>query len=200
VIQKFASLQTLIDFGHTNIIKHCNRPFSSVEEMDQTMIGNWNKMVSPQDTVIHLGDFSFKSSDNVEKYVKKLNGHKILLLGNHDKYDSVKNAGFLKVVNGHLDFKFFDEKTNKKWVVFLFHYPCLSWRGSSHLEGPIHFHGHIHKSPYKTYDHVGFHPGSYDVGVDNNNFEPINILDAIEIVNKQKNENFEQDKKIGYLF
>ena len=49
-------------FGHYNIIKYCNRPFSSTDEMDNIMITNWNKSVKPNDTIYHLGDFSFKGS------------------------------------------------------------------------------------------------------------------------------------------
>ena len=48
-------------FGHANIIKYCNRPFSSLEEMNSTIIRNWNEMVKPEDTVFFLGDFCFKN-------------------------------------------------------------------------------------------------------------------------------------------
>jgi calcineurin-like phosphoesterase family protein len=47
-------------FYHTNIIKYCNRPFSSVEEMNQKLIENWNNTISEHDTIFHLGDFMFK--------------------------------------------------------------------------------------------------------------------------------------------
>lgn len=75
-------------FGHKNILKFKRndgnplRPFSSVEEMDETLIENWNKVVKTQDKIYHLGDVTM--SNNL-KFISKLNGHKRLVRGNHDK-------------------------------------------------------------------------------------------------------------------
>lgn len=75
-------------FGHSNILKFTNpdgspvRTFSSVEEMDELMIQNWNKTVSPCDKVYCLGDVSIN-----KKYISQLyrcNGDKVLIKGNHD--------------------------------------------------------------------------------------------------------------------
>lgn len=97
-------------FYHTNVIRYCNRPFTSnlanfigdasklgfedqekksaaiqkdVEEMNETMVRNWNAIVGPEDTVYHLGDFAF-AARAVEIFTPKLNGKKILIAGNHD--------------------------------------------------------------------------------------------------------------------
>ena len=45
-------------FWHTNIIQYCNRPFVSIEEMNEVLIQNWNDLVLPEDEVYYLGDFS----------------------------------------------------------------------------------------------------------------------------------------------
>lgn len=74
-------------FGHANIIRYCGRPFMSargdllVRHMDEVMIAHWNEVVSKDQLVIHLGDFSFMP----DQYVRKLNGRILLVQGNHDK-------------------------------------------------------------------------------------------------------------------
>jgi calcineurin-like phosphoesterase family protein len=70
-------------YWHKNVIKYCNRPFSSVEEMNEMMIKNWNDVVGPNDTVYCLGDFSLAMRP-VELYTRRLNGIKYLVPGNHD--------------------------------------------------------------------------------------------------------------------
>lgn len=71
-------------FNHEKIIEYCNRPFKSVEEMNEIIIKNWNETVSNNDVVIHLGDVGLGNYDKLEPIIKRLNGKKILILGNHD--------------------------------------------------------------------------------------------------------------------
>ncbi len=52
--------------GHKNMIKPCSRPFSSVEEMDETIMDNWNRKVKKSDTVVVLGDIVYKSDKSPE--------------------------------------------------------------------------------------------------------------------------------------
>jgi calcineurin-like phosphoesterase family protein len=72
-----------LHFGHRNIIKYCDRPYNSVEWMNEELVANWNNMVLPEDTVYVLGDFSL-SKDWATKYGPALNGTKHLIAGNHD--------------------------------------------------------------------------------------------------------------------
>lgn len=83
-------------FAHAAIINYCNRPFASVEEMDETMIKNWNETVSNKDVVIHLGDFGLGKKEYIASIVKRLNGKKILILGNHDNWSeqTYRDMGF----------------------------------------------------------------------------------------------------------
>lgn len=86
-------------FGHKAIIKYCNRPFKDAKTMDRTMIKRWNRVVQPKDTVYHLGDFGLTSKKRKIKIFNKLNGKKILILGNHDKTIAHNESiGFDKVV------------------------------------------------------------------------------------------------------
>ena len=73
-------------FGHAKILEFEKekRVFSSVEEMNETLVENWNSVVKEHDTVWHLGDVAFGRS-NID-ICSRLNGYKNLVLGNHDQY------------------------------------------------------------------------------------------------------------------
>lgn len=86
-------------FGHSNIIKYCNRPYKDTDEMDEALIDNHNSVVSNNDKIFILGDFAFKNKCLTEQIAPRLNGYKVLLLGNHDNH-SVKyylESGFDEV-------------------------------------------------------------------------------------------------------
>src|SRR3990167_104024 len=72
-------------FGHSNILKYCERPFSNIEKHDQILIDNWNSCVRTGDLVYHLGDFAMASKGRLKSIIERLNGEIILILGNHDK-------------------------------------------------------------------------------------------------------------------
>lgn len=91
-------------FFHNNIISYCNRPFSSVEEMNEGLIEKWNSVVGKNDIVWHLGDFCFGKKENVLEIVPKLNGRINLVMGNHDhhKINFYYDAGFHRVYDRHI--------------------------------------------------------------------------------------------------
>lgn len=150
-------------FGHKNIISYCNRPFSSGEEMDATMIFNFNSIVSEGDIVYHLGDFAFKDAP---PYLQQLKGIHHLILGNHDykRLPSIKRAGFSSIQ----DVLYLRENGLR---IFLSHYPHRAWRNSLH--GAFHLFGHCHGNMPNYYR-------SMDVGVDANKFFPLSLDDIIE--------------------
>ena len=58
-------------FNHANIIKFCERPFGSIEEMNEALIANWNRVVGKDDIVFHLGDFCFGGSEAWNSILEK---------------------------------------------------------------------------------------------------------------------------------
>ena len=88
-----------LHLGHKNIIRLSNRPFHSVEEMDQTIINNINKTIKPEDDLYILGDFAFKS--NGWEMAKRLNGNITLLKGNLDfkkGRNALRELGFVRII------------------------------------------------------------------------------------------------------
>lgn len=72
-------------FNHERIIKYVERPFDTIEEMNEYLIEEYNKVVTEYDKVYILGDFGFGRKEDVASIVKRLNGYKVLILGNHDR-------------------------------------------------------------------------------------------------------------------
>ena len=68
-----------LHFGHNNIIKHCKRPFQSVDDMDDALIDNWNAVVSNKDTVYICGDVGMCKPDKLLRILWRLNGAKHLV-------------------------------------------------------------------------------------------------------------------------
>ena len=130
-------------FGHANIIRLANRPYESIEHMDEDLIAKWNSRVGNGDLVYHLGDFAFR---DVKQYRERLNGQIILIRGNHDKRLTKQQEECLFV-------KVCDYKKVKDGVqtLILFHYPIWSWDGL--YKGYTHLHGHIHEKSIRT-EHV----------------------------------------------
>lgn len=130
-------------FYHISIIPYCQRPFLSVDDMNEKLIKNWNKVVTNEDTVYFLGDFGFSSAPKLKDITSRLNGYKIIIRGNHDRDRgeiSWKNIGFDEVLDGKIEFNFID-KNDKLRRVFLSHEPLYI------SEDDFNIHGHIHDAP-----------------------------------------------------
>lgn len=86
-------------FYHENIISYENRPFSSVHDMNSTLIKNWNLKVGKNDRIIVVGDFCFHANKYAQEILEQLNGYKVLIMGNHDTISpkTFLSAGFDEV-------------------------------------------------------------------------------------------------------
>lgn len=155
-------------FFHNNIINHCSRPFQNIEEMNVSLVNNWNSIVKPGDIVYHLGDFCFSNKTNIENMVKRLNGYKVLVMGNHDK-DRSKNPGWW--MERGFDEVYFDPIMFGDFI--LSHEPIID------LEyGLFNLHGHTHNTMHRAIK--GYTTDLYfNVGVDVHNYLPINLDEII---------------------
>lgn len=91
-----------LHFGHQNILEYAKRPFSSVEEMNEALVENWNSVVGPKDVVHILGDLCMGKMDDSLKMISRLNGHLYLYTGNHDRatciYYDHKEMGIISMM------------------------------------------------------------------------------------------------------
>lgn len=164
-------------FYHKNIIKYCNRPFNSVEEMNENLIKNWNEVILQDDTVYHLGDFALGNKELSLNIVSKLNGQKFLVLGNHDKWsiDDYENHGFKVLKNAPIKLV--------EYKLVLSHYPTPDIQIP---KGYINLHGHIHdKSLYNDFDK--FEPCNYsldkhiNLSCDVTDFKPVSLKQILDL-------------------
>jgi calcineurin-like phosphoesterase family protein len=153
-------------FDHARVIEYSGRPFADVNEMNETMIDNHNKVVKPSDRCYFLGDFSLGPEDRAIEFVKRLNGQKFLTFGNHDKRLR-KNKEFL----GHWIWaRDLESISVGEQKIMLCHYPMLTWAHSH--RGAWDLHGHSHGSLKED-------PGAFrvDVGVDCWDYTPVSFED-----------------------
>ena len=171
-------------FNHANIIKFCNRPFNDVEQMNETLINNWNCVVSKDDTVFHLGDFCLGGAAEWTRLLDRLNGKIYLILGNHD----LKNIrqGFIQRFE-HVSMQMFI--TVDKQKIYLSHYPFLCFEGG--YKEVWQLFGHVHTRKNNTgidAERLQYlYPTQYDVGVDNNDFKPVSFEEVKSIIDRQVN-------------
>jgi len=127
-----------LHFGHANIIRFDGRPFVSIEEMEETLVANWNGVVGANDTVYILGDFCWGKEPDWRRVLSCLNGSKVLVRGNHD----LKNmSASLKAM--FQDVKEYKEITDGGRHVIMFHYPILFYKGAYNPQCYM-LCGHVH--------------------------------------------------------
>jgi calcineurin-like phosphoesterase family protein len=165
-------------FDHKNIIKLCNRPFDTTEEMNLALIANWNKYVDCKDWVFILGDFCW-SGDHLrwKRILDQLNGVKVLIKGNHDDYKVLERiSGEFYTIRERLEFR------NDGQRYMFDHYPQYEWNGSYH--GVMSLFGHIHEK-----DNPIAKVSSYNVSVERNDYRPISLNEINMLVTKQARDN-----------
>ena len=151
-----------LHLGHKNILKLSNRPFGEIEHHDDTLIDNYNSIISNEDTCYILGDICWNQSyETYKNLFNRLNGKKVVVLGNHDNKQALircKKEGLILDVC--------ECKTIQigKTRVFLSHYPYREWNGFYNGVYSVygHTHGNIDDCKQSTY-----------IGVDCWEYEPV---------------------------
>ena len=118
-------------------IRYDGRPFSNIEDMNEAIIRNWNAVVRPEDTVYHLGDYSYGNGADIVSTAQRLNGRKILIRGNHDADVNLKYA-FEEICD-------YLEVRSDGNTLILCHYPLSSFKDMQ-KGGTVHLYGHVHNS------------------------------------------------------
>lgn len=160
-------------FTHSNILNFKNydgsmvRPeFSSVEEMNETMIERWNEVVKPEDKIYHLGDVGWNSQSALDSILSRLNGKKRLILGNHDDFNMkfyVKHFQKIKTswrgIDGRLIFS---------------HHPLYIGKDDDKIK--LNVHGHIHCGQIEDDRY-------YNISVEEIDYRPIHLDEILKILN-----------------
>jgi calcineurin-like phosphoesterase family protein len=165
-------------YGHFNIIGYCDRPFYSIEHMTEALIENYNSVIGPEDNVVWVGDCFFLKRCIAKDIMAKLNGHKVLVRGNHDAGPSsiYYDLGFDLVVDTWLMLEI------DQTPIRVCHFPYSSdtpefneqadkyaRQRPPRVDGEILIHGHTHSKEklVKNMIHVGvdawnYKPAMYD--------------------------------------
>jgi calcineurin-like phosphoesterase family protein len=150
--------------GHIKVIEYCKRPFADVEAMNRALRERWNARVKPGDTVYHLGDVAMGPVENVDIFRRGVEGHVVLIKGNHDRSTSrMLKAGFNEVVN-----ELYLELDGVR--LFLHHQPMPQdlWQAKA----DFHLCGHVH-------DLWARQENIINVGVDVRDFEPKSLEELL---------------------
>jgi calcineurin-like phosphoesterase family protein len=172
-------------FGHANIIKYCNRPYKSVEQMNEDLILRWNSVVQPGDRVYHLGDFCMGRRNQPKIWVPRLNGHIHFIRGNHDPH--IEGQGFAST-------QYYKELKIEGKKIILLHYPMRTWNGSH--RGSWHLFGHVHGTMTVQYGRKTLDDClAMDAGVDCHDYYPISFEQVKKIFEAKEVELAERFKK-----
>lgn len=174
-----------LHFDHGNILKFQpdSRPYANIDDMNESAIANHNAVVDPDDTVYILGDTAFCNAEKASRFLRRMNGKKHLIIGNHDR-KLLKSKDFVQCFDLIRDYAVVDIKHNgKKLKYVLFHFPIYEWERCHHHAR--HLYGHVHGKHMP-----GMIGKSYDVGMDSPHLDgtfmrPFSV-DEIEYILKDR--------------
>jgi calcineurin-like phosphoesterase family protein len=148
-------------FDHPGIIRHSNRPFKTVAEMNDVISTNWNETVQPGDTVFMLGDFAWRSR-NIGSWMRRLRGKKIFIRGNHDTKMRHGSTHRIFEYEGEQFLLVHDPKDVKDWKGWVIH-------------------GHIHNSDVEHYPLINNGKKRINVSIELLDYKPMEIGDLLNL-------------------
>lgn len=163
-------------FGHERALSFDNRPFKTVDEMFEKMRAKWNAKVTNEDDVWIIGDFSYRSNVDPSEYLKRLQGKKHLIVGNHD-LEMLEN----KIAISYFDTIDYQYKLIINGLIYILcHYPIADWMMMHY--GSYHIYGHIHSDRNDVYKFMtagdrGQH--AFNAGCMINNYEPVTVDELV---------------------
>lgn len=158
-------------FTHSQPFIYKERGFNSIEEMNEKIVENWNSIVQPEDVIYHLGDVMLGDLESGIEYLKRLNGHIYIAIGNHDTETRIRAYTACRNVEA-VEFGY-RLKHGKKSCI-LTHYPTIT-ANMDNIRVPS-FYGHTHQKTnfYEPYRDM------YHVGMDSHSCYPIHIDAALK--------------------
>ncbi len=154
-----------LHLGNLRVIEYCKRPFLNVEEMNKTLIDNWNKTINNNDIVYFLGDLGYDDEESkpAEYWLKQLNGNIIFIKGNHDITNKNKLHDTYNLKYKGYNFLLIHDVDNvpenwNDWVIY----------------------GHFHNSNLEKYPFIDIKNKRINIGIDLTDFYPINMNNLIK--------------------
>lgn len=167
-------------YGHEKILspEYCDRrarmAVLNVDEMNEVLIANHNERVTQQDVTVHAGDFCWYKKLDVHKLVKRLNGTHIFIRGSHDAWlPSSAKYMWRKMIAIPHPMLADDGLWAFRQFIVVCHYAMRRWERSHYGSWQLYGHSHGRLEP------IGL---QHDVGVDNNNFYPVSLIELVEIM------------------
>ena len=157
-------------------------PIDNPDQMIDALVYNHNQLVAPEDEVIVVGDVCYQKAPDYLYHIKRFNGRKILIRGNHDRgiTDDQFLEYFVKVIP--------DGGGMKKDICdipcYITHYPTCGRVDMFNLVGHVH-------SIFK------YQLNMFNVGVDVNHFKPV-CLDTIPFHLKAITTFYDDDAWVAY--
>ena len=173
-----------LHFGHDREFIWGPRGFTSVHEMNEAIVNNWNSIVNPEDDVYVLGDLMLGNNETGIGFIKRLKGHIHVIRGNHDSDVRIKKYNYCTNIKEITEGQYLK---CGEYTFYLNHFPTFTSnleKDSSLKHHLINLFGHTHQKT-NFYEDIPF---MYHVGVDSHNNTPVSVEEIIADIQKKVEE------------